>query len=190
MYNDLVDTDEYLLSHSFNPLFQQSSLYQLDKVCRMLDSLPKMPEDPEKKGFQAQVLKRLQQLFPGIPCCEALLVRSGYFLGPQVVSQANVITLQIKLGRVGQNVPNFIMSSVIKSMCNAWSTTRRYHHRAEGCRFGCANVGGDDVCHYVKCPVSEPTVLELLPLLQGSFQNLSGPERLCPHVWPGDLDTQ
>ena len=49
----------------------------------------------------------------------------------------------------------FILANLIKAVCNAPPTARRFpkggSHSA--CRFGCFAVGGDCVLHYPFCPV-------------------------------------
>ena len=49
-----------------------------------------------------------------------------------------------------------MLTAVLKTVCNAWPTFRRYgHNNASHCRLGCFAVAGDDLRHYPFCPVVE-----------------------------------
>ena len=51
-------------------------------------------------------------------------------------------------------VKPFVLTAVVKAVCNAWPTSRRYGHNiASRCRLGCFAVAGDDLRHYPFCPV-------------------------------------
>lgn len=43
--------------------------------------------------------------------------------------------------------------AVVRSMANAWTTTRRVGSRPGRCLWGCPAVGGDDFLHYISCPL-------------------------------------
>ena len=53
-------------------------------------------------------------------------------------------------------VKPFVLTAVLKTVCNAWPTSRRYGHNNDSrCRLGCYAVAGDDLRHYPFCPVVE-----------------------------------
>ena len=57
---------------------------------------------------------------------------------------------------VAEYVKPFVLTAVLKTVCNAWPTSRRYgHNNATHCRLGCYAVAGDDLRHYPFCPVVE-----------------------------------
>eukprot|EP00959_Pyramimonas_sp_CCMP1952_P276105 5771336-Pyramimonas_sp.AAC.1 len=70
-----------------------------------------------------------------------------------------------RLCRIGQKLGSCVASSVLKTLCNAWATSRRFRAGRAGCRFGCYAVGGDDILHYFACPNLVPRVRECLPRL-------------------------
>ena len=49
-----------------------------------------------------------------------------------------------------------MLTAVLKTLCNAWPTSRRYGFNVSShCRLGCFAVAGDDLRHYPFCPVVE-----------------------------------
>eukprot|EP00972_Heterocapsa_arctica_P060307 8894821-Heterocapsa_arctica.AAC.1 len=50
-------------------------------------------------------------------------------------------------------LPPFILSSVVKNLCNSWTTCRRSRDGHPYCCLGCYAVGGDDGRHYAFCPI-------------------------------------
>ena len=48
----------------------------------------------------------------------------------------------------------FVLAAVLKTVCNAWPTARRFRSSAgTECRLGCGAELGDDVANYQFCPV-------------------------------------
>ena len=57
---------------------------------------------------------------------------------------------------VAKDVKPFVLTAVLKTVCNAWPTSRRYgHNNASHCRVGCFAVAGGVLRHYPFCPVVE-----------------------------------
>ena len=64
------------------------------------------------------------------------------------------LTINLDFICVAKFVKPFVFTAVIKTVCNAWPTSRRYGHNvASHCRLGCFAVAGDDLRHYPFCPV-------------------------------------
>ena len=62
----------------------------------------------------------------------------------------------LNLNYVAKFVKPVVLTAAIKTVCNAWPTSRRYGHNiASHCRLGCFAVAGDDLRHYPFCPVVE-----------------------------------
>ena len=58
------------------------------------------------------------------------------------------------LNCISEFVAPFVLSAVVKSVCNAWPTSRRFGFvQSSHCLLGCYSVGGDDILHYPFCPV-------------------------------------
>ena len=51
-------------------------------------------------------------------------------------------------------VQPFVLAAVLKTVCNAWPTARRFRTSVgTECKLGCGAELGDDVVHYPFCPV-------------------------------------
>ena len=57
------------------------------------------------------------------------------------------------MNAVSSVLPPYVMASVLRTVCNAWTTSRRFRDEHPHCRLGCQAVGGDDIMHYPYCPV-------------------------------------
>eukprot|EP00959_Pyramimonas_sp_CCMP1952_P015327 324693-Pyramimonas_sp.AAC.1 len=146
-----------------------------------------MPGNHEKRNFQATVLKAIQGVCPPRGACETLAPRLQYLLGPDAVGSEVKTQLFVKFCRFGQRLPVFVISRLVKSMCNAWCTTRRCHQGPARCRLGCMNFGGGNITQYAPCYMYDPAVALILLLLPTAHDDLSGPGRLSPLLFPGDL---
>jgi hypothetical protein len=52
--------------------------------------------------------------------------------------------------------------ALIRTVCNAWNTTARYHLPVAGCLFGCLPPGDDRMVHYLACPCIAASAARLL----------------------------
>ena len=74
------------------------------------------------------------------------------FESPDELAQSLILNLNC----ISKFVKPFALTAVLKTVCNAWPTSRRYgHNNASHCRLGCFAVAGDDLRHYPWCPVVE-----------------------------------
>lgn len=61
-------------------------------------------------------------------------------------------------------LPSSCKLALLRTVCNAWNTTTRYHQPAAGCLFGCPPPADDRMFHYLACPCIAATALRLLDL--------------------------
>eukprot|EP00959_Pyramimonas_sp_CCMP1952_P457566 9475158-Pyramimonas_sp.AAC.1 len=69
----------------------------------------------------------------------------------------------LRLCMLGHKYPCYIGLSILRCMCDAMNTSRRYRQACKRCRFGCS--GADDILHYLSCPRVVLVVKRLLPSL-------------------------
>ena len=82
----------------------------------------------------------------------ATLVRRAIHYGfrmPELLV-SNFVT---NLNAISSVLPPCVLASVLRTVCNAWTTSRRFRDEHPHCRLGCQAVGGDDIRHYPFCPV-------------------------------------
>ena len=63
----------------------------------------------------------------------------------------HVLNMRDALPEAAKRPPPLGVVGFIKTACNAWNTSRRYHSDAKPCRFGCGLEGGDSLDHYLRC---------------------------------------
>eukprot|EP00959_Pyramimonas_sp_CCMP1952_P173425 3624167-Pyramimonas_sp.AAC.1 len=68
----------------------------------MLDRIPEVPDDPDKRNFQAAVLRAIEKSDPPESACQALIPRLQCFFGRETVRQEMGTMLMIRVGRLGQ----------------------------------------------------------------------------------------
>ena len=54
--------------------------------------------------------------------------------------------------------------ALIRTVCNAWNTTARFHQPVAGCLFGCPPPADDRMSHYLACPCIAATAQRLLAI--------------------------
>ena len=82
-------------------------------------------------------------------------------------------TFVCNMAAASVSVRPFVLGSMIRTICNAHPTSRRFGWLGgPWCRLGCYAVGGDDVRHYAFCPI----LLEFMRETVGG-RDLSG------HIW-------
>jgi hypothetical protein len=87
----------------------------------------------------------------GVSMREVLARRLSYFGFED--SEVLAERLVDNLSCIAEFVAPFVLTAVVKSVCNAWPTARRFGFaHSSHCMFGCYSVGGDDILHYPFCP--------------------------------------
>lgn len=77
-----------------------------------------------------------------------LAKRIRYFIAaPPGGSQPPVVSSLAQARVRFHALPDYFAFAWLRTVCNSPAKTRRMAHGAEGCRFGCEAVGGDDMFH-------------------------------------------
>jgi hypothetical protein len=61
-------------------------------------------------------------------------------------------------------LPAGLKLSVLRTVCNAWNTTSRFHQPVAACQFGCSAPADDRLAHYLCCPALARPADRLLSL--------------------------
>jgi hypothetical protein len=102
------------------------------------------------RGLQAWVVKALRPDSEIRTAEEALSRRVSGLLGAPV-SHASVVLLRTRMLSLQDCMPPVVVSSVVKSVCNAWTTSGRFSGPNLACPFGCRTVNGDKWAHFASC---------------------------------------
>eukprot|EP00959_Pyramimonas_sp_CCMP1952_P448455 9390194-Pyramimonas_sp.AAC.1 len=147
-----LDTDDYLILYRQQSFYQQSIFVQMLNAVESHSVLTHIPEDLASKSSQSWIQKQLTLLNICPSAASLLLPRMRKF--QPLVTRAQADRVVLALHRAPElHVPAFMITAVIKTICNSWTTTRRYRQGARGCSFGCSAIGGDCFLHYLSCPI-------------------------------------
>ena len=173
------------------PWIDESSVFELMKLKEELSLVPGV-SDLSGRGVQWGVMKILRGALGGHELHDTIRRRLQYFGIDRAWERAEVFFFNMAL--ISSYVKPFVLANIIKTICNAHSTARRFPKSGShsACRFGCFAVGGDCVLHCPFCPVVLSFISENLGglLLSGLLWvvNSSVPHFfLLERVFIGDL---
>eukprot|EP00959_Pyramimonas_sp_CCMP1952_P198469 4151429-Pyramimonas_sp.AAC.1 len=174
--------DERVLAPKYRAWVNQSIFMHLSKVQEELEVVHRCPYDHVESNLQRKVYKLLysRSQIPSMP--QLLLPRLQHFDPSATIADADRMFLNIST--LARDLPFFITTAQLRSICNGWCTTRRFRHNGGGtgnCRFGCMAVGGDSVLHYYACPVAVNALKQLVPSLPACFSDIPPLHRLLLH---------
>ena len=115
---------------------------------REVEAIPGVPVDEGQRHYYQGVLLKSLRSITDSGDLRATLVRRAVHYGvlmPELLV-ANFVT---NLNAVSSVLPPCVMASVLRTVCNAWATSRSFRDEHPHCRLGCQAVGGDDIRHYV-----------------------------------------
>ena len=70
-------------------------------------------------------------------------------------------------------LPHVVVSSMLRSACNAWTTTGRFSGPNSACPFGCGTEQGDNWSHFPECPSIRRMWRALCPRAHPCFDELT-----------------
>jgi hypothetical protein len=105
---------------------------------------------PSGKGLQAWVEKTLRAE-AGLGEADAALCRRVSGLMGDQISHAVIAQLRTRMLSLRDSMPPVVVSSVVKSVCNAWTTSGRFAGPNLPCPFGCRTERGDKWAHFASC---------------------------------------
>jgi hypothetical protein len=156
-----LDSDEALLHPPLSEWYNRSMLYHLRDVWSRHCSIPEIRITLKTKPRQLH-----QRLFyrhlagNGSSKADCVLQRrllaSGFTetdVQPSLASLRSVLLSPL---------PSCSKFALIRTVCNAWNTTARYHQPVAGCLFGCPSPADDRMLHYLACPCIAASARTLL----------------------------
>jgi hypothetical protein len=105
----------------------------------------------ETYGIQRWAMKHLQSNIPISTLDDCLSKRLSTLLKEEVsAAQAAMVRTRIRAAKSA--VPQCAVASVLRTICNAWTTTGRFPGPTASCPFGCGAPEGDKILHFACCP--------------------------------------
>ncbi len=80
--------------------------------------------------------------------------------------QANLV-FETLCTAISSRLPSSLKLSLIRTVCNAWNTTSRFHQPVGACVFGCDAPADDRLLHFLCCPAVARQALRLLGIVSG-----------------------
>eukprot|EP00972_Heterocapsa_arctica_P069013 10197877-Heterocapsa_arctica.AAC.1 len=102
-------------------------------------------------GFQHSIMAQLRDHIRRRPVGALLDTRALKWNDGEAMQTAN---LRDPLLEASKRLPPHVTVGFLKTLCNAWNTSRRYRSNTKRCRFGCGLPAGDSLRHYLACPAS------------------------------------
>jgi hypothetical protein len=127
---------------------------------------------PSGRGLQAWVVKELRQEI-GLDESDLALGRRVAGLMKAPVSHASIVQLRSRMSSLRKSMPPVVLCSVIKSSCNAWTTSGRFSGLNLPCPFGCRTERGDKWAHFATCTAIRGMWREACPSANLIFEHLS-----------------
>jgi len=104
----------------------------------------------ENYGIQRWATKHLQDNIPLASVDDCLAMRLSTLL-KQDISAAQAATVRARLLAAKTLVPQCAIASMLRTVCNAWTTTGRFSGPTGLCPFGCGAPEGDRFLHFPCC---------------------------------------
>jgi hypothetical protein len=104
----------------------------------------------ENYGIQRWATKHLQDNIPMSKVDDCLALRLSTLLKKEV-PVATAATVRARLLAAKAFVPQCAIASMLRTVCNAWTTTGRFSGPTAPCPFGCGAPEGDRFLHFPGC---------------------------------------
>jgi hypothetical protein len=159
---EALSSDEVLLHPPLTDWHGRSILYHLRRVWNIhtqLDPMMAIFRTKPRQTHQSCIYKLLRGSC-GILSGKKVLARRLCSVGFTVDSvEAALATLCTVLSSSCLPSSKF---ALLRTVCNAWNTSARYHQPVACCLFGCASPAEDRMIHYISCPCLAAPALSLL----------------------------
>ena len=126
----------------------------------------------ENFGLQKWASKILYSNTPLASLDYSMAKRLSTFLREET-SQASAATARIRMAAAKDDVPQCAMSSALRTISNAWTTTGRFAGATAVCPFGCGALAADRFSHFPGCLSLREMWQEVCPSAAPFFQNLT-----------------
>ena len=126
----------------------------------------------ENFGLQRWAAKLLYSSVPLESLDDCIAKRLSTFMKVQT-SRATAALVRQRICAAKDNVPPCAVASVLRTICNAWTTTGRFSGPTAPCPFGCGAPEADKFSHFPGCSSLRELWQEVCPVVAPFFRNLS-----------------
>jgi hypothetical protein len=157
-------SDDVLLHPPLTDWYDRSMLYILRDTWMKHNSLPAIRLILQTKPRQLHQRLCFKHLAGDGGLLLARRVLSRRFLAHRFPEDGIQASLSTLCSILRSSLPSCAKFALIRTVCNAWNTTSRYHQPVAGCLFGCPPPADDRMTHYLACPCIAATASRLLDI--------------------------
>jgi hypothetical protein len=126
----------------------------------------------ETYGIQQWAAKTLKANIPLKLLDECIAKRLTTFMKKKVAPEAAALA-RARIFAAKDKVPACTVASMLRTICNAWTTTGRFSGLTSACPFGCGTPEADRFSHFPGCSSLRDLWQEVCPGATSFFQHLS-----------------
>jgi hypothetical protein len=149
---------------------RRGALGYLAAVKAHVESIAGLPT--ETYGLQRWAAKALLAAAPRESLDKSIAKRLSTFTKKVVGTEAALLA-RYRIFAVKDLVPACSIASIIRTLCNAWTTTGRFVGPTAACPFGCGTPEADRFAHFPGCASLRELWQEVCPSIAPFFQHLS-----------------
>ena len=140
---------------------------------------------PEGRGVQRWATSKLRKEFKLEIADLAIARRTSAMVGLPITIE-DTGRLRGRLLSMRNSLPPVVLSSMVRSICNAWTTTGRFSGPNSACPFSCGAQSGDKWSHFPGCPSIQRMWRAACPRADCCFNALTLEQAmlLSPHLSP------
>lgn len=143
------ESDDAVLAPRHTEWMRESSLGRMRVALNLARALP--PRVVESPSLQRAIQRHLERSAAATDLLGWLRRRATALWG-YAPADGQLRVFYSRLRSLFRAFLDFVAMATLRTVANAWLTTRRMSRRPAGCVFGCQAVGGDCMRHYFSCP--------------------------------------
>jgi hypothetical protein len=157
-------SDDALMVMPLRGWYQTGILGTLRRTWRahhLLDGVSSILRKPDAAHLQRDIYRALVSPTGTVRALSVLRRRVSYwkFDEPEALLVFNTLCTVM-----ASRLPSPIRLAVLRTVCNAWNTTSRFHQPVGACIFGCEGPADDRLVHYLCCPAIAAPALRLFAI--------------------------
>jgi hypothetical protein len=159
---EALSSDEVLLHLPLSGWHDRSILYHLRRVWNIhtqLDPMMEIFRTMPRRTHQSSIYKLLRgscEISSGKKVLARRLCSVGFTVDSVEAALATLCTV------LSSKCLPSAKYALLRTVCNAWNTSARYHQPVACCLFGCPSPAEDRMSHYITCPCLASPALSLL----------------------------
>jgi hypothetical protein len=157
-----LDSDDALMVPPLRPWYESGIVATLRRTWRLhhlLDGVSSILRKPAADQLQKRLVLALAKPAGTFKAMTVLRRRVQYW---KLSMPEAALVLSTLCSVLASRLPAPLKLAILRTVCNAWNTTSRFHQPLGACVFGCEAPADDRVLHYLCCPAVARQALRIL----------------------------